>query len=86
MSMNFKEDITEEHQSIIKEMFGDEMVAIDERTALFNSRLINQQKMKKIANKIQQPVEVELNDLEDIKTMTDGTRYQVTPTGWVKLD
>jgi len=84
--MNFKEDITEEHQSIIKEMFGDEMVAIDERTALFNSRLINQQKMKKIANKIQQPVEVELNDLEDIKTMTDGTRYQVTPTGWVKLD
>jgi len=85
MSMSFKNDLTEENKSMIKELLGDNLAALDNRQALFNNRFIKQQDMKKVANETGQVVEVELNDDGDIKTMADGTRYQVTPQGWKKL-
>ena len=36
-------------------------------------------------NGAKQPVRVELNDIGEIKEMSDGTKYQVTPQGWKKL-
>jgi hypothetical protein len=42
--------------------------------------------MGELANKAGQPVTVELHGEGEIKSMADGTRYQVTPRGWVKLD
>ena len=83
MSMNFKEDLTEEHQKKIREMF--DTVAVDERTALFNDKVIDQKRMKTIANETNQVVEVELHGEGDIKTMSDGTQYEVTPRGWKKI-
>lgn len=85
MSMNFQNPINKEDQDFLKEFFGDKLEAVDEKTALINTQSFHQSEMKKIANRLNQPVEVELNDVDDIKTMADGTRYKVTPTGWIKL-
>jgi len=41
--------------------------------------------MKKIANAAKQPVSIELNDLGEVKTMQDGTKYEVTPNGWKRI-
>ena len=72
-------------------MFGDDIKAMDERTALFESEMekmqqvFSQKEMKKLANTAKQPVSVELNELGDIKTMSDGTEYALTSKGWRKL-
>ena len=41
--------------------------------------------MGELANKAEQPVTVELHGEGEIKTMADGTQYQVTRRGWVKV-
>lgn len=85
MSMNFEKPISEEEQGFIKEMLGDQVKAIDAKTALLEGRVIQQQQMKKIANKLNQPVYVELHGEDEIKTMSDGSQYRVTMSGWVRI-
>ena len=85
MSMNFNKPLTDENQAFLKEFMGEDLVALDRKQALFNSRQINQQAMKHIANEVGQVVTVELNEPNEIKVMSDGSRYEVTPSGWKKL-
>lgn len=59
--------------------FYDDLVALDGRTALFTIDGQHITEMK------QQAVTVEVNEIGEIKTMSDGTRYEVTAEGWVKL-
>lgn len=86
MSMNFRDPIDGETKTMIREMFGDSLVDIDDRTALFNKgKVLLQSEFKKITNKAKQPVEVELNDIDDIKAMSDGSEYKCSIDGWIKI-
>lgn len=72
--------------SLIQEKFSEKIEAMDEKTVLlkqFNE--IKQSDMKEIANTANQPVSVELHGNGEIKTMSDGTEYEVTPQGWQKI-
>ncbi len=70
---------------MMKKFFG-EAVASDRRQFLYDDmKEIRQVEMKAIANAAEQPVTVELHEPGEIKTMADGTRYEVTPTGWKLL-
>jgi len=86
MSMNFTNPVSEEMAARIAEEFGQPVVT-DRKTFLFdNMKQIEGRLMKQIANEAKQPVTVEMHGEGEIKTMSDGTRYQVTPQGWKKLD
>ena len=85
MSLNFNNPVGPEAESLIKELFG-KPIAEDGKTFLFDQQLeLHQKKMTELANKAGQPATVELNSDGEIKTLRDGTRYQVTPKGWRKL-
>ena len=85
MSISFNKPVGPEAISMIKKLFGDP-VASDAKTFLYDKHLILEQKrMTELANKAKQPVTVELNSEGEIKTMSDGTQYQVTPKGWRKV-
>ena len=86
MSINFEHPINEEALNLIQETFGTP-IAQDERTVLLDRvGVIKQQQMKAIANAAKQPATIEVHSKGDIKTLSDGTRYQVTSRGWIKLD
>jgi len=83
MSMNFNGPMNAETSERIEELF--KPFAMDERTALIDNLVCDQKQMKEIANIAKQPVSVELHGDGDIKEMRDGTKYRVTPQGWVKI-
>lgn len=85
MSMQFDKPISEDQQKFIKELMGDSLNVIDQERALFNANQFFQTDMKDIANEINQVVTLELNEPGEIKVMGDGTRYECTPKGWIKL-
>ena len=85
MSMSFDNPLTEEQQKIRDEFLGDSMVAGDEKTALFEHFNLQREEMSKLANAVEQPVTVEINDIGDTKTMSDGTKYHLTKQGWRKI-
>ncbi len=84
MSLNFENPLDAEQQKIVDELIGDSLVARDERTALFQHRTFAQKEMSKLANRLEQPVVMEINDIGDEKTMLDGTKYLCTAKGWRK--
>lgn len=87
MSMNFQDPVNDATLKKIAEEFGDKVVTHDRKTFLLNDvGAIHQRLMKQIANEAKQPVAVEMHDQGDIKVMSDGTRYRVTPQGWQKID
>lgn len=94
MSINFNDPMNAEAREMFRQMIdaGDlpQPVAMDDRRALFNDTLkLEQKKMKKmgdLARAAKQSVAVELNEEGEIKEMADGTKYKVTPRGWVKVD
>jgi len=85
MSMNFDNPLTEEQQKIRDSFLKDALVAGDAKTALLNNTVIQREQMSKLAYELEQVVTIEINDIGDIKTMTDGTQYKLSPTGWKKL-
>ncbi len=84
MSMNFEHPITEQQQDFVRELMGDKVKALDEKVALFDSRAFRQNEMKQIANEVNQPVTVELNDIGDRKEV-GGIVYELDAKGWRKL-
>lgn len=91
MSINFNDPMNAEAREMFRQMVdaGDlpQPIAMDERRALFNDALkLEQKKMGDLARAAKQPVTLELNSEGEIKEMSDGTKYKVTPRGWVKVD
>lgn len=85
MSIQFENPVNDAALEKIKELFG-EPVASDRKTLLFDKMgEIRQYEMKEVANLAKQPATVEIHCQGTIKTMSDGTRYEVTPQGWRKL-
>ncbi|MEN8171399.1 MAG: hypothetical protein ABFS03_00815 [Chloroflexota bacterium] len=86
MSMSFDKPLDKEQQEILDKLMGDSLVARDERLALFESRVLHREEMGKLANELKQPVKVEINNVGDEKTMSDGTKYKRTKQGWRKTE
>ena len=86
MSINFEEDMNDEARAALLDTFADQLKAMDERTALVDSKQFTQQSMKKIAVAAKQVATLEMHGVGDIKILSDGTKYEVTPRGWEKLD
>lgn len=86
MSINLKDNMTDQQMEVAREMFGGCVDHIDRKTALLkNFDNIDHAKIKDFANEVNQVVEVELNDIGDIKTMQDGSAYELCKTGWRKI-
>ena len=81
MSINFDDPMNDEARKRMHELFG-ESVAEDERTALFENLAINRQQMTTLANIAKQPVTAEINNIGDIKTFSDGSKYLLDKDGW----
>lgn len=86
MSMNFEKPLTDENQEFLREFIGEDIIALDEKTVLFKTRNVNQQAVSHIAKMVNQVATVEINEPDEIKTLSDGSQYQVTPQGWKKLE
>lgn len=85
MSMNFESPITPEQRAMIEELFG-KPAAADDKTLLFDDmKVIESKVMGNIARATNQPVRIELHGSGEIRTLADGSRYEVTPAGWKKL-
>ena len=90
MSINFEHPMNSVALEKLRELITDgslpNPVALDEFRALFNDTLeLQQRKMTELANAAKQPVTVELNEIGEIKVMSDGTKYRVTNKGWIKI-
>lgn len=84
MSMNFDRPIDEETKAFMKKFLG-EPVAQDDKTALYNEmKVANRRDMTELANKAGQVATMELNEIGDTKTMSDGAEYILRKTGWIK--
>ncbi len=86
MSINFNQPIDDSDQEFVRKFLKDDLVALDKRTALFNTETFDTADVgERIAEKTHQAVTIEVNHMGETKTMSDGTKYQVTAEGWVKL-
>lgn len=86
MSINFDNEANPETRELIEKLFG-RPVADDRRHFLIDQmRVIDQRLMKQVANTAKQPAKVELHEVGEIKTLDDGSRYEVTPNGWRKIE
>ena len=83
MSVKLSRPMNQDQMQAMSELL--EPVFADESNMLFDRLEVNSQGFRKAANELGQVIEVELNDIEDIKTMADGSRYRVTDSGWEKL-
>lgn len=85
MSVNFSGPVNEKTKEELRKIFG-VAKAEDGQTFLYDQlREIEQTKMKKVVQEAGQTATVELNEIGEIKTMSDGRRYEVTPQGWKRL-
>jgi hypothetical protein len=85
MSLNFDQPVDNEVIEKIKQILP--VVAHDRKTFLLGKfEAFESREMKKLANAAKQPARVELHGLGEIKTLEDGTRYEVTARGWRKLE
>ena len=85
MSMNFNDDMGEAAKTMIKEMFCENIEAMDDRTVLlkkFNG--MHSKQMGDIARAARQPVSVELNKIGDRKEI-GGIVYELDEKGWRRL-
>lgn len=83
--MTFDNPVNEQARALIKQVFGKKLVANDDKTFLLTEVEFAAADMKKIAKVAKQPARLELSGEGEIKTLADGTRYQVTARGWQKL-
>lgn len=87
-SINFQEPYSEETRKKLEEVFG-KAAGFDPRTLLFDHeqmQSIDTKLMSTVARQEKQPVDVSLHAPGEIKTMSDGTKYQVDEHGsWRRI-
>ena len=85
MSVNFDQPLNEQGHALLRELFG-EPAAADGKQFLFDKMpIIMQANMKALTRTAGQTAVVGVHGRGEIKTMADGTRYQVTKRGWTRL-
>ena len=86
MSLSFDNPMNDATSEMISKFFGPDVAASDRKNVLVNDmQKINGAFMKEIANSASQPVTVTANEVGEIKKMSDGTKYEVTSSGWKKV-
>lgn len=90
MSLNFEHPMNPEAANLLRQLIEQgrlpQPVVQDNRQVLFNDTTrISQKEMAELANAAKQPVTVELNELDEVKELSDGTKYRVTNRGWIKI-
>ena len=88
MGMHFENPIDDETMDLIKKKFIGHIAVADQQNILLeklNEKIIHQKDMSEIARKANQPATLKMYDQDDVVEMTDGTKYQVTKSGWKKL-
>ena len=86
MSINFQQPPTPESIEMMERMFGKPAAKSDRNFLYDKLEAIDRKQMSDLARTAGQPVDVEIHGEGEIKTMSDGTKYRVTPTGWVKVE
>jgi hypothetical protein len=85
MSISFNDTPNPLAKEFMEKMLG-QAEFTDGKSFLYEDMaVVIQRQMKELANLAEQPVTVELHGEGEIKTMADGTQYQVTRLGWVKV-
>lgn len=85
MSISTQSPMNPEFLKKLEELQGKPAVS-DATTALYDQLCAMTSKQGgDLARAQGEPVSVELNEIGDIRTLADGSRYQVTPHGWKKL-
>jgi len=84
MAMSFENPVDDQLVKMIRKHFGDSLIAHDRRRFLFN-QAPDQAAVKEIENSAKQLATVAPCNEDEIKTMSDGTRYLATPGGWRKI-
>lgn len=85
MSVSFEDPVSESVVKKLKDLFGEPVVEDSKTFLLDNIKELRQDRMKALANEAKQPVTVALHSVGEIKSLSDGTKYQVTPKGWQKV-
>lgn len=87
MSISFDRPINTQQQAILNSLMEATSVAHDNKDFLYDGMSsINERRMAKLAKEVNQPVIVNLHAVGNRKTLSDGTTYEVTERGWVKVD
>ena len=86
MSINFQQPPSAESIAMMERMFGKPEVKSDREFLYSKLNKIEQAQMSELARTAKQPVTVELHNDGEIKTMSDGTKYRVSASGWVKVE
>lgn len=82
VSVNSKKPTSNAERSAIKEIIG-KPVAGDEKTQLFDKLpMMQPKKMGNLARLVNQVITLELNEIGDVKELSDGTKYEATKQGW----
>lgn len=81
MSISFNDTPNPLAKEFMEKMLG-QAEFTDGKSFLYEDMAeVSQRQMKELANLAEQPVTVELHGEGEIKTMADGTQYQVTRRG-----
>jgi phage gp36-like protein len=91
MSINFKEEMNEETLEVFKKMIDvgsiSNPVVQDKCKALFDDiTKVHKEEMKILEKIADQSISIEINEEGEIKEMSDGTKYLVTPNGWKRIE
>lgn len=82
--MEFKNELTDAQRKMVEELMG-KPEAEDGKTFLYNRLKMPRRKLAKIAREVAEGVTARTVDEGQIITMKDGTRYEVTARGWVRV-
>ena len=84
--MQFERELTPDEQDELAAAFADGMVAIDEKQALLDWFGEDDEiKRETFEKRLSQKINVGALAEGEIRTMSDGTQYQVTTKGWRKI-
>jgi len=82
MSVTFTRDMTEDEMEAVIDLVG-EAGYFDERRILFDSIHTKESpQLRQLALRLQQTIDIEVNKMGDVRTLTDGTLYRLYLDGW----
>lgn len=84
MSMSFKNALSDEQCQAMEELFN--VKAHDGKEFLLDDSVFDSKKGGDVARMTGQIAELELNNKGDVKELSDGSKYEATEKGWVKIN
>lgn len=82
--MEFKNELTDAQRKMVEELMGTPE-AEDGKTFLYNKPKPSRLELAKVARKVAEGVTARDAGVGQVVTMKDGSRYEVTARGWVRI-